>query len=383
MTINRRNILSGAVLAALLLLPSVPASAQSTETLDQAMARVTEGLSRQLRKLGAERVLVEVSGPPNDGAIGLMKQKFVNSLEDRAKVEVTRQVPQFKISIDYRRDDRTNKYSMDVAFKDSGNNSLGKFAENFTFDLDPENDARLKGANADVTVAENGEARPATLDNQVQALAEAPNALVELERGAGGGSVVRPQAGSLFGIEVLVETPNGYVPRAAATIDGVPFSEVKLNENYAVRIVNGASHAVAVDLSIDGINMYAMSANGNFRRLGKFIVPAQTSTIIKGWHLGPANDDYAKFNVVQIPDSAATLLGFGESQVGQISAQFFVATKSRESVPATEPIGVADAATGVGTRIKQATIVEPWFLGNSMLAVTTIRYSRPDITDLP
>lgn len=411
-----------AVITALALVPN-PACAK---TLEEAMRGVASQIKGQLRKADAERVLVTLpDGPALDGAASLMRKTFVDALEEQAKVKVTKVAPDFKLSLEYSRAPGTSRYSAEVTLKDKDNQSVGKFPVNFEFD-DVADRAAIEGANVDNTLppaAANPAAnpgagnpnpnpgagnpnpnpnpnpasanlppgtQPATKDNALIKLAEKSNAFVEPKPGlpadsegnVPAGTIVSAQQGSLFRIEILVKQGPGYIPRGVSNFDGVPFTELTEGEVYGVKVHNGAPHDVAVDLSIDGVNMWALSANEGFRQLGKFIVPAKSSTLIRGWHIGaPTIDRYEEFRVVLVPDSVVAELGVGESAVGQIQAQFFAAGDS-PNLPGTEPIG-AQSATGRGAPIEQPTTVRRVFIGQSLLAAVTVRYARPDIADLP
>lgn len=388
-----RIVAVGAVLAALAFAPT---SVRANQTLEEAMEKVAKGISGQLRRAGAETVSVGIpDGPATDAAGSEMRSVFVEALKKHAGVEVSDLIPDFKLSLEYTRSRGTPIYSGEVTLKDSENQSVGKFPVNFRIEA-AQDRAKIEGSTFDSTLAADGTQQPATEENINNEFASTQSAAVEPSPGVpedkGGAppavqnppgqppaqSVVRGQAASNFGIEILVKTDQGYVPRAVATRKGFAFTEVNVGETYGVRVFNGADHAVAVDLSIDGVNMWALSKVEGFRALGKFIVPPQSSTIIKGWHTGDAATVglYEEFTVVLIPDSVVAELGVGETQVGQVSAQFFAASQSSNGFPPTEPLG-AQEATGRGAPVEVETKVEPWFIGKSLLAAVTVRYARP------
>lgn len=371
MTINRRN-LSGAVLAALLVLGA--AGHATAETLDGAMDKLAVQVQRQMAKADASSVqLGRPDGPPGDAAMLRMQQALTDALTARG-INVSARAT-FKLSTEYLRDPNSNKYSMNVRLKDASGQTIGSLPANFEFQLtDPADQAVLAGATVEpATDPVTGAAQPATIERIGQALAKEGGATV-----AGPDkSLVGALPKSKFHIELLVKPKNvagEYLPRIAE-IDplGRAFCGLKAGEVYAVRIVNDADHAVAVDLSIDGINVWRLSNNPVWRRHGKLHVPARDTVTLYGWHL--EGNDYGEFEVVDLPQGIAARLGGAPDRVGQVTALFYAAW-SEGDAPIVEPIGAAGPKTDVGRRTRRDTETVRCFFGTSLLGAVTVRYAR-------
>ncbi|MCC7420771.1 MAG: hypothetical protein IT428_10835 [Planctomycetaceae bacterium] len=168
------------------------------------------------------------------------------------------------------------------------------------------------------------------------------------------GSVLRAQAASPYGIEVLVDDK----PRAAESNEGLPFVKIERGSTYAVRLINDSKREAAVQLTIDGLSMYAFSelrqtdgpAKGQ-PRYSTVIVPAGKSVVIHGWHVN--NEKTDRFLVTEYAKSAAATLSHTNG-VGTITATFQVSWPEGEAAPSDEPgkrRGGAGDATGFGPRI--------------------------------
>jgi hypothetical protein len=387
----------GIALAVLL----APVAARAA-TLQESMDTVAAQLGKQLRKAGAQRVLVTLDGPANDGASKLMRQTFVDALQSKAGVEVTKLKPDFKLAMEYSRSDRSNEYAMSIRLKDSGNVSVGTFNTNFQFD-DVVDRATVEGSTFDASVSSNGGSQAATKSAIEGGLAAPPDVALAPDNATAGalanaagaapavgptsGNVVSPGPRSRFRIEILVAPGrNGdYVPRLVEKVDGFAFTDLAIGEVYAVKIYNDAPHAVAVDLAIDGGNMWTTSGIPAWKANGKFLVDPGSSTVIKGFHFGTAANPslYREFTVVDVPDSLAAELGSDQSAIGQVSAQFFAAWGPNEEPPIVEPLG-SQGGTKPGAEVTHETNERTVFIGQSLLAAVTIRYVRPEApSDLP
>lgn len=401
---------------------AVPLADARATTLARAMQKLAGGLKKELDHLDAKSVHVDMpDGPPGDGATARMRKELVDALRAQ-DVEIA--IPlraDLKVAMTYSRSDGSNRYSMEVRVKNRSNQSLGVFNGNFvlqneqvafvsadkstgdeTLELtidDPRERATIDGSNVDATLDAAGREQKATDLNVNEKLNARPRIVIgpgEPADGAPVDSVVSPQKGSKFRIEILArprsKNPDvvgdlagrDYQPRPVEDVDGIPLCELQQGDAYAVRVVNDADHAVAVNLSIDGINMWATSGVPEWRERGLFRVPARSSTLIRGWHFGTVDDPglYREFTVVTLPESLAVDLGGNdESQIGQISAQFFASWLPDEEPPFVEAKG--SQATKPGKPFRQQTKNVRAFVGQSLLAAISVRYVRPEPLDLP
>ena len=136
------------------------------------------------------------------------------------------------------------------------------------------------------------------------------------------------------------------------------FTKIERGELYAVRLINDSNLDAAVQLSIDGLSMFAFSQlrhkDGSQKGEPLYttvIVPATKSAIIAGWHV--SNDKTDKFLMTEYAKSAAATLNH-TSNLGTITATFQAAWPEGSPAPADEPgkrRGGTGDATGFGPRI--------------------------------
>lgn len=198
--------------------------------------------------------------------------------------------------------------------------------------------------------------------------------LVEKPQVAIAGTRVSAKAGSPFAIELLV----GGKARAAEDKNGLAFIGIKRGETYAVRLINDSNYEAAVNLSIDGISMFAFSEvrikEGPKKGQPKFsvvIVPPRKQVVIVGWHVNQKISD--KFLVTDYAKSAAALLKT-KDKLGTITARFAAAWKEDEQPPSDEP-GKA-RGTGFGERVESPYVEVRRHVG-AVRAAISVRYEKP------
>ena len=186
--------------------------------------------------------------------------------------------------------------------------------------------------------------------------------------------------GSPYAIEILVKTDKGYSPRKPAVKNGLPYVAIERGEVYAVRLINRARHEAAVTLTIDGLNFYSFSDVKGLDgrpRYSMVILPANSVTIIKGWHR--TNDHSDEFRVTEYAKSAAAELK-SSANLGTITANFAAAWKKDGSPPPDEPkqppphSRSADA-TGRGQRV-EARYIEVERVFGVVRASISVRYTK-------
>lgn len=393
---------------AVLVLLCLSCSTANAATMKRAMGDVATALANFLENEGANGVRVDPpSGPPLDSATRGMQLLLVDKLKERG-VKINKVLPNFVLVTEYERSSGSNRYSMTIRVKDRAGSSIGSFSQNFqravqfvpgneneklVVEPSPAERAVAEGKTLDVTNNGTEMPVPATTDRLVAAIDAAPSVVVEPRFEASTPdapkTVVSPSKGSLFRIEILAKDEDSigdYEPRPVEESEGYALCELEGGDVYAVRIVNDADHAVAVALSIDGINMWHNSSNPAWREHGKFVVAANSSATMRGWHFGEKGpSDYREFKVVELPHGVVADIGADQTAVGQVNALFFAAWKPGEAKPVVEPIakkGPGDA-TGIGKPVEQKTTSSSYFVGDSLLASVTIRYARPEPSDLP
>lgn len=160
------------------------------------------------------------------------------------------------------------------------------------------------------------------------------------------GSRIRGQT-EQFGIEMIVKEEGRYVARPVTTDSaGRPFLPLQQTEVYGVRLINHSSHETAVDLCIDGINVFAFSD----KPARYWILDPKSSLDVLGWHLTDTRS--AEFKVVaEYPQSAAAKLKLKSSaRIGLITASFSASWAKESNRPDDEPT-LTGRGTGFGAEI--------------------------------
>jgi hypothetical protein len=211
--------------------------------------------------------------------------------------------------------------------------------------------ASMFGVTADLPANANGKERDQRLRDGI----DSPRVKIQNTRVSSG-------PGSPFGIEILVKSSSGYVPRAPAegTGDdkGLAFVPIHRDEIYAVRLINEAPFEAAVTLTIDGINVFAFSDVKNpstgAPRYAQWVVPPRARAEIQGWHR--TNELSESFLVTEYAKSAAGELR-STANIGTITAAFAAAWPKGAKPPADEPpqppseFSRSADATGRGPRV--------------------------------
>lgn len=166
-------------------------------------------------------------------------------------------------------------------------------------------------------------------------------------------------AGSPFAIELLVKPNAAGTPeaRAAQDKDGLAFVPIARGEVYQVKLINDADHEAAVELNIDGLNMFSFSdvrdANSGKPKYHVVLVPPKGSVIIRGWHRN--NEQSEEFEVTDYAKSAAAELK-STANIGTITACFSASWQVNGTPPADEPTKPGEYsrsgdATGRGAQV--------------------------------
>ena len=114
---------------------------------------------------------------------------------------------------------------------------------------------------------------------------------------------------------------------------GRPLVPLKNSEVYGVRLINKAPFEVAVDLRIDGINIFEFSETSS-----KFyLIAAGKHVDVLGWHKTAKKS--IEFKVGDFPDTAASKLNLKpSSSIGQITACFSASWDDESKCPKDEPL---------------------------------------------
>lgn len=194
-------------------------------------------------------------------------------------------------------------------------------------------------------------------------------------------SIVSASPTSTYAIELLIRTPQGYIPRPAVSDDGLAFCKIAKSEIYGIRLHNKSPYEAAVKLSIDGLSVFTFSENKNYSH---FIVPPNSKSDVLGWHRSNQKTD--SFLVVSYGESEVAKLLPNSAGVGTITAIFSAAWERGANPPSDEPpLGkgaLPPDATGRGPSIDVRYTEAVRDVGVPRSTVS-IRYTRPEPTDLP
>jgi WD40 repeat protein/tRNA A-37 threonylcarbamoyl transferase component Bud32 len=150
-----------------------------------------------------------------------------------------------------------------------------------------------------------------------------------------------------YAIEVLVKSGDTFEAKVPESINGRAFVKLDKNDTYAVRLVNTSNFDAAVTLTIDGLNVFALSGvedETGDPKLTRLIVPKKSQTTITEGYM--AGKKFASFVVTDLPTSAGGALK-SSAPVGTITASFAAAVVSGGKLPSDEPKTRAAEAIGL------------------------------------
>jgi hypothetical protein len=215
-------------------------------------------------------------------------------------------------------------------------------------------------------------------NRQVQARLRKPQVAISLGR-------VSPTRSSPFAVEVLV----GGRGLPARQEDGEAFVRLRRGQEYAVRLVNRSKQEAAVELTIDGLSMFAFSEVKDPKtgapRYRHVLVPPGESRVVVGWHRNNKVSD--AFLITAYSRSAVAKLLPNSSKVGVITATFAVTTPPAKPKPAPAELekkeveGDAESAdeegdaTGRGREVPSRVTERKRTIG-PVQAVISVRYTR-------
>lgn len=187
---------------------------------------------------------------------------------------------------------------------------------------------------------------------------------LEKPRAAVVGNETRSASESPFGVEVRVRRglSSDSTAKSPELEGGRSFVPLATGEEYIVRLHNRAKSEAAVTLTIDGLNMFAFSSEGNFG--SQVLVPPGKFVDIPGWYITNQKTDV--FEITSYAKSAAAARLKPPSSVGVITATFHESVEAQEKDP---------NATGRGRQIDQK-YVQVMRVVKEAQSVVSVRYNR-------
>jgi hypothetical protein len=142
---------------------------------------------------------------------------------------------------------------------------------------------------------------------------------------------------SKYAIEIQVKESGAFMSRMPAADEGLAFVPIKRGEVFAVKLINDSDFDAAVELTLDGLGMFAFSDNRSYRFV---MVPKNSSSVIKGWHRTNAVSD--EFLITDYPNSAVKELLANPDNIGTITATFSAAWPKGAKPPLDESSNFRD-----------------------------------------
>ncbi len=184
-------------------------------------------------------------------------------------------------------------------------------------------------------------------------------------------------AKSPYSVQILLRKDGGQVALTPATREGLVWAKLAPGDVYEVKLSNRSEYDAAVDLTIDGLNLFAF---GEGRSEGRVLVRAKDAVVVKGWY---RNDEVSnEFKVTKYADSPVASLIPQPHQVGTVTASFAAAWPKDNNPPPDEPnrgdrgeTSEESLSTSKGDLVKQQ-YVEVHLLVGDVRDIVSIRYSR-------
>jgi hypothetical protein len=197
------------------------------------------------------------------------------------------------------------------------------------------------------------------------------------------GNRVSAVPASPYSIEILVKSGGPYQARPPRIENGLAFVPISRGELYAISLINDSPVDAAVNLTIDGINVFAFSDLKDPRtgqpRYSQWIIPAKSRGEIIGWHR--SNEATDTFQITEYAKSAAAELN-SKAPIGTITASFSAAWPKGTAPPPDEPaqppseFSRSADATGRGPRVATKYIETERNFG-VVRSTISVRYAKP------
>jgi hypothetical protein len=201
------------------------------------------------------------------------------------------------------------------------------------------------------------------------------------------GTRILAAKGAPFAVEILV-APETSVKRKASDYNvkqpkdqkGLAFVPIAPKEAYAVRLYNRSKFDVAVDLCIDGLNMYYFSEKRDPKTKSPayryIIVPANRNVEVRGWYVTGQDSD--EFTITPRANSAiAKAMASNPADVGTVTANFFRAWDPEHGRPSDESPSVLDQirSSSRAQRFLEKYVEVDYYVGTFRGSVS-VRYTK-------
>ena len=166
-------------------------------------------------------------------------------------------------------------------------------------------------------------------------------------------------------------------PLTVDVADGLGFVKLNRGQTYRIRLYNNSNFDAAVQVTIDGLNVFSFSKIRNPTtgkpRYSVYVVPARRYVELIGWHR--TNEVVDSFLVTSYAESAAATIDH-QQNIGTITAVFAAAWPKNGDPPLDEDmIGRGGNATGFGPPVEQVVQETERQIGQ-MRASISLRYDK-------
>jgi hypothetical protein len=192
--------------------------------------------------------------------------------------------------------------------------------------------ARLSGATGDISGKTNRER-----SRKVRESLKVPAVVINRPGGDSSPASRVSVPGTPYALEVLVKSGSEYEPREAFLERGRPFVALRRDDICAIRLSNDSPLDAAVELCVDGVNVFALHNDPSMRK-ARIIIPAGKSELLRGFPV--SNTESKEFLLARIDAPVdSRLLPKGNPKLGTITALFAAAWKQGDAPPRDEPTG--------------------------------------------
>jgi hypothetical protein len=385
---NRIHSLTRFVLMFVLLCGGLSSHAEDdiTPSVDEAMIKLSDEIARYIAAESDAKGQIAIGsfqGPAGSGA----GARIVHALKEnlKSKCQVTDVGAAYTVSGKFMGQKIDGKFVtvIEAGIDDALGNSVQKLrrklvtalAEGLAFFGPSSVDLTAANPHAEPTKPANEKAAKEPNNPAAEQLVSSivkPQTHLDVQRQ----SRMKPSDDSPFGMEVVLKQSDGtYQSLDVAVEGGTARVDIQPKQIYAVRLFNDSAAPIGCRLTIDGINIFALSLDPNYK--GKETImelQPHAKFLIKGWH--HSGEISHEFRVTNYGDSPAAKFGVVDG-VGILTATFY-----RAIVPVNYKI-TRGFATGLGDEVDMRYRDGQVRFDNPIGAVS-VRYFRPaHPTDLP
>lgn len=355
LSLSPRAFGRGLSLVLMMLCLAAPRCVSANTEMRAAMTEMAAAVKQALDGEQVDALAVQFNGPanfPTSAGPGLTQmlteelQKKGLTVKARARYGLKGEYRLTEVPSENPDDARLGTKVLAMNIRANIENEFGKSAFDFSFDRKIRGEATVTGLmGAPVSLPPGGTEKER--DKELREQIVEPKSAIK-------GSVVRTKPDSPYAIEVIA----GGEPCPAENKDGLAFITLQRDQLYSVKLYNDTDLEAAVQLSIDGLSMFAFSKMKHTTGPKKdqplytvVVIPPRKATLIHGWHVDNESSD--RFVITEYAKSAAATINH-TTNIGTITASFQACWPVGSNPPADEPgkqRGNPGDATGFGPPI--------------------------------